>query len=118
MTDEEMTKLCAEAMGWTFVDQSSPPERWKAAHYLFDGARIEWACMYDPLNSDKHAMALVKKFNLCIDHNDSENWNVCKYHGFERPPEQGWNPDLNRAIVECVAEIQTSNLVMRQPQAK
>jgi hypothetical protein len=86
MTDLEMTKLCAEAMG-------TPP--WVVGDQYPDS---EW---FWPLRHDAQAMALVKKFKI----------NVIWYEvnvssgGFE-PTVYMWSrDDLNRAIVECVAEF-------------
>lgn len=102
MTDLELTKKCAEAMEIDLIAGSLHPTG--AVYYW----QRESGDAYDPLNDDAQAMALVKKFDLRIDRNDSENWSVCRDRGSERPPEQGWNPDLNRAIVECVAKAQAS----------
>jgi hypothetical protein len=99
MTDLEMTKLCAEAMGtppWVVGDQD-PDSEW-----------------YWPLRHDRQAMALVKRFGLDIfaPEECDEGWGVtCQGdsvtrhfpnapHGFSVT-----RPDLNRAIVECVAKM-------------
>ena len=98
MTDLELTKLCAEAMGYL-------PKEWSQSikvpeQLLCDGR------LYDPLHDDAQAMALVKKFKLrsiCVNDNGSDNWSVSR--GFM---ESAMNPDLNRAIVECVAKMQST----------
>jgi hypothetical protein len=88
MTDLEMTKLCAEAMGL-----KSRPTKHNDQDVLpmHDG--------YDPLHDDAQAMALVKEFNLRIgwfpEPGVAGNWGAYTY-----------NADLNRAIVECVAKMQ------------
>lgn len=102
MTDLEMTRLCAEAMG-----------------YPSDGYGNQYGILvlmghpftYDPYHDDAQAMALVKKMNIQI------HW-----HGFAGAPlkmvtvKGKTEPygevteirceDLNRAIVECVAKMQ------------
>ena len=95
MTDLELTKLCAEAMG---ID----PE---------DVCRQEWSSRrYDPLHDDAQAMALVKKFGLALWGNDgtASEW---KWHAEEqifpdhRPPIIGHGQTANRAICGCVAKM-------------
>lgn len=76
MTDEEITRRCAEEMGWND----------KAKRY---GMKI------DPLHNDAQAMALLKKFfnrNEMIAMLETE-------HGFVD------GQDLNRCICECVARL-------------
>jgi hypothetical protein len=109
MTDLEMTKLCAEAMGWRpagerkdfDVVKAIPVEQFPGApHY-----------QYAPLNDDSSAMALVKKFRLGIN-----SWNP-EYQVWVQSTEItsdesartcSFNADLNRAIVECVAKMQAA----------
>jgi hypothetical protein len=88
MTDLEMTKLCAEAMG---IVQSM--------HVNEDGL---WT--YYPLHDDAQAMALVKKFHLeCY-------WNGSVWGVLDGPSgcAHELRGDLNRAIVECVAKMQAA----------
>jgi hypothetical protein len=84
MTDLEMTRLCAKAMGFT-----EPPE---------------WSSFYDPLLNDAQALALVKKFRLTISpsipSDETFAWAV------ELGDESAHSDDLNRAIVEFVARMQ------------
>ena len=83
MTDVEMVKRCAGAMG-----------------YMAD---VDWVePKYDPLHNDAQAMALVKKFRLDIERCDDGEFMVTwgeKLGNFVK------SPDLNRAIVECVANM-------------
>lgn len=87
MTDIEMTKLCAQAMG---IEQPMYAELQP----------------FNPLDDDAQAMALVKTFRLVIlaDHADNDNkWSVSynwQYPGII-------HEDLNRAIVTCVAKMQS-----------
>jgi hypothetical protein len=80
MTDLELTKACVEV--------------------YFTG--------YDPLYNDAQAMALVKKFKLCIDpfsEDGSNCWVV--WHPSKDVRNLG-GLDLNRAIVECVAKLRSA----------
>lgn len=98
MTDLEITRLCAEAMGVEFVDRGE-----RGLQLLGD------IMYYDPLHYDAQAMALVKKFHLHIGKTlrtpdePFGQWFVSKTDKFEVP-----NNDLNRAICECVAKMQAA----------
>lgn len=128
MTDLEMTKLCAEAIGFyenqedftdpggeVFAELSDYPVRQVSQSALgrsdpmSAGGVID---VYDPLHDDAQAMALVKKFDLTLGRvkykNDASpigDWMVC-INGRLLVDD----PDLNRAIVECVARMQESKL--------
>ena len=95
MTDLEITKLCAEAMG---VDFS------KGFGTITCKECGEIGIPYDPLHDDAQAMALVKKFNLQIQSPaiDGEHWHCWK---FKAPNHTGLSKDLNHAICECVAKM-------------
>ncbi len=92
MTDLEMTKLCAEAMGIANIYETP------------DGG-------YDPLTSDAQAMALVKRFPVNIWNGDvpAKRYRVvCSWREEGVLKEIGsWNDDINRAIVECVSKMQS-----------
>ena len=63
---------------------------------------------YDPLHDDAQAMALVKRFKLWTGYDDTDNgWKVrpWPYLPNDDGP-YGLGFDLNRAIVECVAQMQ------------
>ena len=89
MTDLEITKLCAEAMG--------------GEGFAYD----EFGPKYDPLHDDAQAMALVKKFELSVEFSDefhtNSDWAVCRGTTI-----QAYSRDLNRAICECVAKMQAA----------
>ena len=89
MTDLEITKLCAEAMGLTPTDEIS-----------------EWT-EYDPLHDDAQAMALVKRFELDLTFTGEgfNKWNV-QQSTLEAAGVFSYQSDLNRAICECVAKMQ------------
>ena len=78
MNDLEITRLCAEAI------------------------KLERFTAYTPLTNDKQAMMLVKKFHIAL------GWNNPGWGAFRQDTKQ-WvtDADLNRAICECVAKMQT-----------
>lgn len=106
MTDLEMTKLCAVAMGWRpagtrkdfDIVKAIPVEQFPGApHY-----------QYAPLKDDSSAMALVKKFGLVIepDGDWGVSWiNTSRVSGLKSVTVR-FAADLNRAICECVAKMQ------------
>lgn len=99
MTDLEMTKLCARAMGYRVLRVGSEP-----AYVVDDGKRQH---AFDPLNDDAKAMALVKRFGLTVVYDlvgERPEWMVGKHEGMAT----GF--DLNRAIVECVAKMQAAKV--------
>jgi len=94
MTDLEMTRLCAEAreLDWCGAKYSD-------GLHVFTG-RGNYHKLYDPLHDDAQAMALVKKFAVCITLLANTYWEVVSVMTTAR------SVDLNRAIVECVAKMQ------------
>ena len=102
MTDLEITKLCAEAMGCT---PSPLAGSWDSVplHYFFGGRPFTEG--YDPLHDDAQAMALVKKFHLGLYPYQTVHekwwWKV----GVQTNA-QAMGEELNRAICECVAKMQ------------
>lgn len=117
MDDIELTRLCAEAMGYTHGTgyKGIPGTEdivWYDAGKDNGGIRA-----YDPLYDDAQAMALVKKFKLLITpiHNQrladtGQVWIVTNYLGQTKGGGSlGCSAEdvtLNRAIVECVAKMQ------------
>ena len=104
MTDLEMTRLCAEAMGhlWSNFEGGKVIK-------LHDGDNF--SIIYAPLHDDAQAMALVKKMHLYItpnvpalDGTGLTGWDVRHWDSNE----PSVHADFNRAIVECVAEMQAS----------
>lgn len=100
MTDQEMTRLCAEARGLT---PRTPTLKKQFNERIFE--------FYNPLHDDAQAMALVKKFGLRIveapEGGGAEVWEVVKWDWRSNEDEVcAENVDLNRAIVECVARMQ------------
>ena len=87
MSDLEITRLCAEAWG---------DKHW--ATYPND--ELQWI-EFDPLHDDAQAMALVKKMRIEIA-TFRDEWHAGK------DMEWSYGPDLNRAICECVANMQAA----------
>ena len=99
MDDLEITKLCAEAMGFK-VERDMQT----CCHCSSDDGRAVF--FYDPLHDDAQAMALVKEFKIGIDcGRDGGDMSAASLvvNGvmYVRHAE-----DLNRAICECVAKMQ------------
>ena len=101
MTDLEMTKLCAEAMGLKEASHYDPrtPKVHEPAILYSDRGGFE---IFDPLHEDAQAMALVKKFRLTIGYFREIGWGATA----ELADVHFYGTDLNRAIVECVAKMQ------------
>ena len=100
MTDLEMTRLCAEAMGYHIEGEGTRAIK----------VREHWPA-FDPLFDDAQAMALVKKCDLRIwkdPYLHPEKWSVCRF--MAKGDEIFSNADLNRAIVECVAKMQKAKV--------
>ena len=97
MTDLEITRLCAKAMGVRLRPDYPTPQYW-----------AWWSAwsLYDPLHDDAQAMALVKKLHLTLDSYSTGAFIVGS--GWNEPFQQTENSDLNRAICECVATMQAA----------
>lgn len=107
MTDLEITRRCVEAMGYkpTGKSASEPAIQVEGKrHHIF---------AFDPLHDDAQAMELVKKLALNCRKEDDDGgkrhtWLVSEHMGYIT----GGNGaiaerrELNRAICECVAEMQ------------
>lgn len=92
LSDHEMTKLCAEALGYTF------PNGQIARIWINED-------LYDPLSDDAQAMALVKRFRMTVEGHKLDGrewWNAKVWGDYSDGIE---NSDLNRAIVECAARV-------------
>ena len=113
MTDLEMTKLCAEAMELTVV-RADEFGVFVEDDDLADAANATGcnSCSlppwrYDPLHNDAQTMALMKRIKLMADWRGDPEGDVWQVEG-----ESSWsmNHDLNGAIVECVARMQTAKV--------
>lgn len=100
-----MTKLCAEAIGMEYTvgwNGNYLDSVYSLRCYTKDemaAGGIDYGQRYWPLDKDAQAMALVKRFRLQIDPYDDQ-WNVACVDKSAAIRE-----DLNRAIVECVANL-------------
>ena len=100
MTDLEMTRLCAEALGYFPIASAMQARGETEPKYWRYGNREIAMSAYDPLHNDAQAMELVKRFPR-----------DCFLAFGAHCDEVGWEPlglSLNRAIVECVAKLQSS----------
>ena len=103
MTDLEITKLCAEAMGIELFSAFGVKEymRWPSHFDRDTSDDIGALKRYAPLHDDAQAMALVKRFHIHLTHwAQNKDWTAA----FDRYSAKDKN--LNRAICECVAKMQ------------
>lgn len=106
MTDLEMTKLCADAMGLAVKQR---PIRGTIMRWWYMDVNVELD--YNPLHDEAQALALVKRLDLSCNPAlpgvaTEAAWQV---HGSLNG--QVWaarNDDLNRAIVECAAKLRAN----------
>lgn len=101
MTDLEMTKLCAEAMGL----MSLPEYAVMPNGHIFNRAT---STHYWPLTDDEQAMALVKRFHPHVCWITGDYWEV-QNSDMNAACAIAHNPDLNRAVVECVAQMRATD---------
>lgn len=116
MTDLEMTRLCAEAMGlphFATVPGSEKISGIYESRIVIKG--FGQGEIYHPLTDDAQAMALVKKFkvwNMFPDNGSLGRHGIVVTIAKDESGNDGYvseHPDdLNRAIVECVAKMQAS----------
>lgn len=103
MTDLEMTKLCAEAIG-------KVPHASTRKEYQGVPVGVWLAChKYDPLHNDEQAMALVKKLKLTVSY-EIDHWEAWNHLDNWHPSHiVGGDENINRAIVECVAKMRATD---------
>jgi len=115
MDDLTMTKLCAEAHGWTCEPAGLRRYRVYAAGDKegettpIYGIGEDWVMQkYDPLNDDSQAFELIKQFNLVIEREKGGGLFGVTFIGERKGRSQVVRAaaNLNRAIVECVAKMQ------------
>lgn len=109
MTDLEMTRLSAEAMGYDVFDD------YRDCHPHVDGVAVrgegDGVTRYHPLTNDAQAMALVKRFAITIDsYPEASHWDARIFDKAATHVISGaeYVDDLNRAIVTCVAQMHQS----------
>lgn len=103
MTDLEMTRLCAEAMGQVNVSETFVRDG-KSVNEIYNWPKTPPS--YDPLHDDAQAMALVKKLGLICITELAQGRAMWRVHHW-REEGHGYNANLNLAIVECVAQMET-----------
>jgi hypothetical protein len=92
MTDLELVRACAEAMGHTDITH------YTGRIYARDSEGLR---VFDPIHDDAQAMALLKRFPIAISVLRGGGWTLaCDATG-------AWASytDLNRGICECVAKM-------------
>ena len=105
MTDLEITKLCAEAMGWDVYEINPGVWRIRVSDKQVMGLTDDFcSTLHDPLHDDAQAMALVKKFEIMW----SSAWSAYTFLNCDEDgtPEYSYSDNLNRAICECAAKMQ------------
>ena len=112
MDDLTMTRLCAEAMGYKLDDSEfNGGGRGNTGFDMLGRAVLDWhnGVTFDPLHDDAQCMALVKRCELSIDHTPPNvyGW-VIRLPSTPLERMDAYGPDLNRAIVECVARLHQS----------
>jgi hypothetical protein len=115
LTDLEMLKLCAEAMGLKLLPA------YRRGTILYDKGQHDWNGLmyskdrdgeflfvdngaYNPLLIDKQAFALLNKFGLGMNRN-GEHWEAVWFDDDSDDEIRIEADGLHRAIVECVAAM-------------
>jgi hypothetical protein len=112
MTDLELVKACAEAMGLPLLpaydkgdiryrhqsDDNGLMVATDAQHYFTERGS------YDPLHDDAQAMALARRFMLEVDFFVNS---ASTPPSAERQSIHYCDENINRAICECVAKLRT-----------
>ena len=109
MTDLEITRLCAEAMGYTAIpyEDFPPGKALRVQVAIADKQSLPSAIWYWPLKDDAQAMELVKHFWLCIQppqFDEHAMWHVWRH---PKPNYTALHGRLNRAVCLCIAQMQT-----------
>ena len=120
LTDIEVTRLCAAAVGLGHLRTD-----YESGDFMNDDSNVllcpvcqEYAISYDPLHDDAQAMALVKKLGLMISKSPgitiNDPWIVAVMHDRTLSPGQlimsVVNNDLLRAICLCAAQVQQAKI--------
>jgi hypothetical protein len=109
VTDLEITRLCAEAMGYSISRSKYQPHTQVWVTPPHSEQSLPAAFLYAPLHDDAQAMALVKKFPMTIEHPSltvgGKEWHVESVEIVNGICPDVYAEDLNRAICECVAKL-------------
>jgi len=99
VTDLEITKLCAEAMGYKCEPH---PNRKPYPHLMWVSNGQNW----NPLKDKAQAFELVEKLKLQIDWASDGKKASAQYYWDYPLIESDDSPDLLRAVCECAAKVQ------------
>ena len=110
MTDLEMTRLAAKAIGkellgkWTDFDM---PKHGIPIIGEYQGLSAP-IIMFDPRNNRAQAFELLEKLRMDVATGVSRQWKVTIFEpcDVDVQAESEWQTDLKRAIVECAARYQ------------
>ena len=104
LSDLEMTKLCAEALGMPYITPSDDYDGRAGIMICDEHGNARYT--FHPLRDEGNAMRLVKQLGISINYlRGSQCWIAIRAHGYYEE-----NYDLNRAIVECVARMQDESV--------
>ena len=108
MDDREITRLCAQAMGWHVGKLASKVVAYKVnACAIIAGNAQGGESVYDPLHDDAQCMALVKRFGIGFDPTRGEDFASAAIRDEHGTMLIYCDPSLNRAICLCVANMQS-----------
>jgi len=122
VTDLEITRLCAEAMGYEIdYSETNGGGRGNTGFDILGAAVLDWHnnVTFNPLHDDEQAMALVKRFDPILEPDgyipEGETlWAVTIPSSRNEKGKKTKTTvvrqtyDLNRAICECVAKMQAA----------
>lgn len=104
MTDLEMLKLCAEAVGETVVEYQTTAGPILIVPDVMTFEPLPYT--YDPFRDAQQLLDLVKKFRLDVIPRSDGGWTAMKSGPISSCPTMAVSQDFNRAIVECAAKLQ------------
>ena len=105
MTDLEITRLCAEAIGYECRYGQTPVH---TTRILANMPGSISSFEYDPLNDSYQVMRLVQRFGVFLHRNVSDlQWDAIVGKDPETPF-KARDMDVARAICECVAKMQST----------
>lgn len=103
MTDLEMTRLAAKAIGYsvrTDLDSDATLVEWMVGE-------VRGQEYFYPMDNHAHAFELLDTLRMCVDWDDDKA--TCYIFNAARDgykADADWHTDLKRAIVECAANYQ------------
>ena len=121
MTDLEMTKLCADAIGHHAIggwQEQAPNAPCLWCYKVWPDPEDNGGIFkFDPINDDAQAMALAKRFMMDVDFfSGSASIPSLSPHGGHKFIAFS-DESINRAIVECVAKMQSAVVIERADDA-